>query len=144
MTDITTYMTCDHRDCDDALVEFENMIATLNWDNLKASWRTFAKKFEHHFEIEETILFPAFELATGIVRGPTAVMRSEHQQMRSLVFEVEQAIEAKDAEQCQGVTDTLMIMIQQHNMKEEQILYPMADQHTDTGKVMSSIQSTVN
>ena len=28
-----------------------------------------------------------------------------------------------------GIADTLLIMMQQHNMKEENILYPMCDQH---------------
>ena len=28
-----------------------------------------------------------------------------------------------------GIAETLLIMMQQHNMKEENILYPMCDQH---------------
>jgi hemerythrin-like domain-containing protein len=28
-----------------------------------------------------------------------------------------------------GTSETLMILLQQHNMKEEQMLYPMAQQH---------------
>jgi iron-sulfur cluster repair protein YtfE (RIC family) len=36
---------------------------------------------------------------------------------------------AKDADDYAGNTETLLIMMQQHNMKEEHVLYPMCDQH---------------
>lgn len=141
MTTIASFMTDDHRACDDAFVEFENIIAKQNWDELKSHWQAFAQKTLHHFEMEETVLFPAFESATGMTNGPTAVMRSEHQQMRSLMQEIEQAVASEDASQCQGVAETLMLMIQQHNMKEEQMLYPMTDQHTNSADVIAAMQS---
>jgi hemerythrin-like domain-containing protein len=141
MTTITSFMTDDHRDCDDAFVDFENMIAEQNWAELKNSWDIFSKKLNHHFEMEETVLFPAFESATGMTNGPTAVMRSEHQQMRNLCLEIEQAVTSQNEDQCQGIADTLMIMIQQHNMKEEQMLYPMTDQHTHAADVITAMQS---
>ena len=141
MTNIASFMTNDHRACDDAFVEFENMISNQNWSELKSSWDAFSQKTLHHFEMEETVLFPAFEAATGMSSGPTAVMRTEHQQMRSLMQEIEQAIASEDANQCQGVAETLMLMIQQHNMKEEQMLYPMSDQHTNGAEVVASMQS---
>lgn len=141
MTNITSFMTNDHRDCDDAFVNFENMIAEQNWGELKNSWDTFSNKLNHHFEMEETVLFPAFESATGMTNGPTAVMRSEHQQMRNLCLEIEQAVTSQNEDQCQGIADTLMIMIQQHNMKEEQMLYPMTDQHTNAADVIANMKS---
>jgi iron-sulfur cluster repair protein YtfE (RIC family) len=48
--------------------------------------------------------------------------------MRSLVSEMDTAIAAKDEDSFLGLAETLMILTQQHNMKEEQILYPMSDQ----------------
>ena len=35
-----------------------------------------------HFCAEEQVLFPAFEEQTGMLTGPTQVMRSEHMQLR--------------------------------------------------------------
>jgi len=141
MTSITSFMTDDHRACDDVFVDFENMIADQNWETLKNSWAVFSNKLLHHFEMEETVLFPAFESATGMTNGPTAVMRSEHQQMRNLCLEIEQAVTSQNEDQCQGIADTLMIMIQQHNMKEEQMLYPMTDQHTNAADVIAAMKS---
>jgi len=141
MTSITSFMTDDHRACDDVFVDFENMIADQNWETLKNSWAVFSNKLLNHFEMEETVLFPAFESATGMTNGPTAVMRSEHQQMRNLCLEIEQAVTSQNEDQCQGIADTLMIMIQQHNMKEEQMLYPMTDQHTNAADVIAAMKS---
>ena len=39
-----------------------------------------------------------------------------------------EAIEAKNQQKALGFGETFMIMTQQHNMKEEQILYTMAEQ----------------
>jgi len=141
MTNITSFMTDDHRACDDVFVDFENMIAEQNWEELKNSWAVFSKKLLHHFEMEESVLFPAFESATGMTSGPTSVMRSEHQQMRTLMQTTEQALASQDKDQCQGIAETLMLMIQQHNMKEEQMLYPMTDQRTNAAEVIASMQS---
>jgi hemerythrin-like domain-containing protein len=74
-------------------------------------------------------LFPTFEAKTGMSMGPTQVMRMEHQQMRALFEDAQAAIESGDTDEYLGIAETLLIMMQQHNMKEENILYPMCDQH---------------
>jgi hemerythrin-like domain-containing protein len=56
-------------------------------------------------------------------------MRSEHRQMRELLAAAEVSLAARDADDYSGYAETLLIMAQQHNMKEENILYPMCDQH---------------
>jgi hemerythrin-like domain-containing protein len=61
--------------------------------------------------------------------GPTQVMRMEHIQIRSLMDDALDTLNQGNAEDYLGLADTLVIMMQQHNMKEENILYPMCDQH---------------
>ncbi|HFC53637.1 MAG TPA: hemerythrin domain-containing protein, partial [Gammaproteobacteria bacterium] len=77
---------------------------------------------------EEEVLFPAIEEAIGSSMGPTQVMRLEHEQMRGLLGEMEQALVAKDADAFLGGAETLLVLMQQHNAKEEQIVYPLSDQ----------------
>ena len=62
-------------------------------------------------------------------QGPTQVMRMEHQQMRNLLARMSEAVSNGAPEKILEVSETLMILMQQHNVKEEGILYPMADQH---------------
>lgn len=75
------------------------------------------------------MLFPAFEQKTGMTMGPTQVMRGEHVQMRELMDAASASLAAKDANDYSGNAETLLVMMQQHNMKEENMLYPMCDQH---------------
>jgi iron-sulfur cluster repair protein YtfE (RIC family) len=128
MTSILDFMTQDHRHCDDSYAAAEEKVAAGRWDEAGPSWTIFVNDLEAHLNREENFLFPAFEAQTGNTQGPTAMMRMEHEQMRSLVSEMDKAIVAKDADSFLGLAETLMILTQQHNMKEEQILYPMSDQ----------------
>ena len=59
--------------------------------------------------------------------GPTAMMRMEHQQMRGLLDQIGEAMEAGNAQEAMDIGDTLLMMTQQHNVKEEGMLYPMAE-----------------
>ncbi len=76
---------------------------------------------------EKTLLFPAFESTTGIQAGSTIVMRQEHDRMRPLLTQIEMGLGARDPERVDGYMSTLLILMQQHNLKEENILYPMID-----------------
>ena len=62
-------------------------------------------------------------------QGQTQVMRMEHQQMRNHLARISEAVSSGDREEILEVCETMMILMQQHNVKEEGILYPMADQH---------------
>jgi len=124
---ISDFMNRHHRHCDDAFARAEGMAAAGDWTGLERDGGTFLREIERHIELEETLLFPAFEEKTGMTSGPTAVMRMEHSQMRGLFAQMRTAMEAKDAKQYLGVAKTVGILLRQHNMKEEGILYPMLD-----------------
>ena len=53
----------------------------------------------------------------------------EHQQMRNLLARMSEAVSSGNQEVILEVGETMMILMQQHNVKEQGILYPMADQH---------------
>lgn len=125
---INAFMAAHHKECDELFTQAEKSIADGDWENGLLQWQVFADELEKHFSREEQILFPEFEQATGMTGGPTQMMRMEHEQMRALVNEINKAGTAKDMEQFLGLAETLMVTMQQHNMKEEQILYPMTDQ----------------
>ena len=77
-------------------------------------------------------MFPAFEDATGMTQGPTMVMRIEHEQMKQLLNSLQEDVNKKDKDHFFGVSESLMMLMQQNNMKEEQMLYKMADMHLGT------------
>jgi len=128
MSSILETLSQDHRRCDEVFVAAENACAEGDWGLAGSQGQAFFQAMEHHFRIEEQVLFPAFEAVTGMTMGPTEVMRGEHAQMRELFREMGEALEAQDADSYLGLSETLLMIMQQHNAKEEQMLYQMADQ----------------
>ena len=79
-----------------------------------------------HFRMEEEHLFPSL-VAAGGPSGPVQMMRMEHAQMNTLIEQMAVALTHQDAQGYGGLSETLLMAMQQHNLKEEQILYPIAD-----------------
>ena len=127
-TTISTFMASHHKECDEQFAKAEESIANGDWEQGIKQWQGFANELERHFSREENILFPEFESETGMTGGPTQMMRMEHEQMRTLFAEMKEAMEQQNSDDYLGAAETLLIMMQQHNMKEEQILYNMMDQ----------------
>ena len=124
---IADYFAAEHRSCDEVFATAEEAAQTGDLAGCQARFQQFHAAMEHHFRQEEEGLFPAFEQATGNTMGPTQVMRLEHQQMRQALAEMAQALAGGDLDDLLGQSETLLILMQQHNIKEEQMLYPMCD-----------------
>ena len=144
MASIKEYLTNDHRRCDDIFASMEEK-ANESLSSAKDITQEFIDATERHFQMEERVMFAEFEQKTGMTQGPTAMMRQEHTQMRSLMQQMIDAIEADDKDKFFGLTETLMILLQQHNMKEEQMLYTMAQQHlsADADRIVDMMDSIV-
>jgi len=128
MDSIKEYLSADHRRCDEIFAEMEAK-ANESLVDAKEICEKFISETEKHFQMEEKVMFVEFENKTGMTQGPTAMMRHEHTQMRALMNDMLEAINTNNKDKFFGLTETLMILLQQHNMKEEQMLYPMAQQH---------------
>jgi hemerythrin-like domain-containing protein len=124
---ISHYMTTEHRECDSLFATAEASIAAKNWDAAEQDFLAFSNETLLHFKKEEEELFPTYEAKTGSADGPTQVMRFEHDQVRGLIGKMVEAIEKQDRDACLSLAESMMILLQQHNMKEEQMLYAMCD-----------------
>ena len=124
-------MAQDHLHCDAIFERAGRLAAERDWDGAATEFAQFRSLVLQHFDAEETLLFPAFEEKSGMRMGPTQVMRGEHVQMRQLMDAASAALlqGEGDGEEYSGHAETLLIMMQQHNLKEENVLYPLCDQH---------------
>lgn len=136
---ITQYLTEEHRKCDNIYAEVENAVVSEDWERAEKLFKEFKEKTLLHFDKEEKILFPEFEEKTGIVMGPTQVMRMEHEQARQILNQMEEALKNRNKKEFLSLGESLMILIQQHNMKEEQILYPMSDQNLNPSEMVEKM-----
>jgi hemerythrin-like domain-containing protein len=120
-------MKHEHRECDNKFAEAEGLVAEAKWAEANDAYLAFANETLSHFKKEEDILFPEFEKQTGSAQGPTQVMVFEHEQVRGLIGKLAGALEDKDRDAYLSLAESMMILLQQHNMKEEQMLYAMCD-----------------
>ncbi len=128
MSTIVDFMGSDHRACDELFASAENAVSQKDWDAARELFGRFNAAMQHHLAMEEEVLFPAFEARTGNAMGPTQVMRMEHVQMRALLQDMAQAVTDTNQNGFLGLSETLNMLMQQHNLKEENMLYPMSDQ----------------
>ena len=141
MSTISEFMTREHRGCDETFANAEAQVDSEDWAHAGELTRQFLNEMERHFMMEEQVLFPAFEQQTGITQGPTTIMREEHQQMRQLLMQLQSALDEQQRDEFLDTGETLLIMMQQHNMKEEGMLYPMCDQQlTDVAQIIEDME----
>jgi uncharacterized protein (DUF2249 family)/hemerythrin superfamily protein len=90
-------------------------------------WRAFHHGLNRHIRFEEELLFPVFEARAGLPQGgPTAVMRSEHREIRMALEAITRDLEAASAD-VEELRCGLHRVLEDHNRKEEAILYPAMD-----------------
>ncbi|MCB1906804.1 MAG: hemerythrin domain-containing protein [Rhodocyclaceae bacterium] len=127
MSTINPLMASHHKHCDQLFADAEHAASENDWNACKLLLERFTAAMDAHFRAEEELLFPAFEQITDTRGGPTEVMRGEHAQMRELFASLTAAVAAASDADFFGASDTLAVFMEQHNRKEEGILYPMCD-----------------
>jgi len=126
MPKIADVMTHDHKRCDEIFAQAEEAVANEEWEKAATVYKEFEDEVEHHFIMEETVLFPAYTAKTNLSSVTEALMQ-DHMQLRIIIFEAGESIKEKNQEQFLGQSETLLMMLQQHNKKEERKMYSMAD-----------------
>lgn len=129
MESISSYMQQDHVVIDGIAERAVAAAQAADWPALAREGAEFLRRLRQHIEVEEQVLFPAFEERTGMVEaGPSKVMRIEHEQMRPILEQMEAAVAARDGAGYQRSSKALLDILLPHNQKEEQMMYPMLDE----------------
>ncbi|MES9852311.1 MAG: hemerythrin domain-containing protein [Candidatus Thiodiazotropha sp. L084R] len=127
MNTINELMKRDHLRCDEIFIALEQSIHKHQWQEAIRLCATFTASMEYHFKVEEEILFPALLKKAPQVGMPVDVMLVEHEQMRHLISQLATSLDDMSKESATGFAETLLVTMQQHNTKEERVLYAMAD-----------------
>ncbi len=78
-----------------------------------------------HAQTEDDLLFVPLEEHLGPNGGPLAVMRMEHEQVEGTLAELQQI---DDVGEAKALAARLASIAREHFAKEEQVLFPMAQQ----------------
>ena len=125
---VTEYLEQDHRRLDSIVPEVVRLVDSGSFAEAVTRFAEFVCGLNRHIDAEESVLFPAFEKMTGMTAGPTAVMRAEHVEIRRWMGLGAAALDARDVAGVKRAVSGLTAVLSVHNMKEEQVLYPMTDQ----------------
>lgn len=128
---VREYLSSDHRRLDGLMESCRDLVEKGEMEGAGRAFAEFRSGLMRHIKIEEGLVFPVFESATGLTRssGPTAVMRQEHEEiirLLGLIVELFDSASPTPAE-FSSLRSALVGLLRQHNDKEERILYPMTD-----------------
>jgi regulator of cell morphogenesis and NO signaling len=128
---VMEYLQADHRRLDGLMGACKAKVEAGDVESARALFAEFRTGLMRHIKIEEGLLFPEFESATGLSRegGPTGVMRYEHAEIIRLLDSVHELFEGARpaADEFERLRSSLVALLHEHNQKEERILYPMTD-----------------
>ncbi len=128
-TGLSAFFEQDHRDCDARWADVEELLDTAGYRSGTAglaeirnrvcggTWRWKRKSCSR----------PLNRLPAWVAAGRPRSCAWSIKQMRGLLDQIGAAMESGDAEQAMDIGDTLLMLVQQHNIKEEGMLYPMAE-----------------
>lgn len=122
---IKTYFEEDHDRLDELFKNFQTLKSS-NYSKAKEYFKEFKHDLQRHIIWEEDILFPIFEKKTGIVAGPTNVMRTEHRQIKECLELIHDKVKKQDPNSDDD-EQKLLSILKSHNLKEENVLYPAID-----------------
>lgn len=123
---VTAYYAKDHDRLDGLFKTFQSTKRT-DFPKAKEAFVRFKFGLQRHIVWEEDILFPFFEQKTGMKEGgPTAMMRMEHREIRDALESIHRKVAEKDPGSDEA-EERLVTVLTQHNVKEEEILYPAID-----------------
>lgn len=135
-------MTADHRRLDALLDETLDLFESGSLVDARRRFDELECGLDRHIRAEENFLFPFFE--TRAAHGPTAVMRDEHVQIRAAMRGIAAALVDGTEKEFFDAVDLFESTHGDHNVKEEQILYPMADMmmlDDERGEIVRRMQS---
>lgn len=128
MTTISVFLTADHRRADALFAAAAQAAQSGDWAGCRKQFGVFRVALRQHMGIEEQVLFPAFEKATGIAAGPTRVMRNEHADMLAMLETISLTIDEQDIVRCLAATQQFSTVMALHSAKEENVLYLLCDE----------------
>ena len=137
---VQTLLMAHHRRLDEVFVRVQKAAAERDFQTARGAFRQFSVELRAHIDIEEKDLFPLFETATGMVQGPTVVMRVEHQQINASLDEISALLGRE--EEISLAARRLLSVLSAHNQQEEGILYPLSDKQIARAD-LESLEKTI-
>lgn len=127
MDTICDYLSHDHQLCDTLFMQTQASIDRHDWAEGAAGFRRFDNVLRQHIRMEEKVLFPAFLRSMRQADIPISMLHVEHLRIQALLDRMSGALQRLDAVNFFLHAETMTMLLEQHHMKEEEMLYPLLD-----------------
>lgn len=127
MKTICEYLAAEHQRCDRLFSKVESCIVQRDWEAAGKQFLLFEDAMGRHIVMEESILFPAFMNAVSGASAPIAMLRSEHQRLKLIFERFAESLQERNLREFALHADSYVLLVRQHSMKEEEMLYPLLD-----------------
>ena len=145
ITSVMDYLQADHRRLDGIMTTCTELADAGDLVEAAKHFAKFRDGLVRHIKIEEGLVFPELEAATGLSKtdGPTGVMRIEHEEILGKLSQIEELFAGENLlpDEFQSLRASLVSLLHTHNMKEEQIIYPMTDKTLASDRLVDLVKT---
>ncbi|MCB9896167.1 MAG: DUF2249 domain-containing protein [Planctomycetes bacterium] len=138
---VSEYLCWDHRRLEELMAGGMALATAGDWEPALRRFAEHRVGLTHHADIEDAILFPAYDVATGkLPDGPTKLMFEEHHGVRNGLADVAAAAKAHDLEALSDAHLRLSDILSEHHAQEEEILFPTMDEALEPKQLTGLIE----
>jgi hemerythrin superfamily protein len=131
MQTITECLKADHQRLDRLLDETFETVARGDLHGARLRFPEFARHLRDHMRFEEDFMFPIVERTICAADGPICVMRRDHREIEDRLAGMQAALYLGDVDALRAEHEALVLTLENHNGREERVLYPAIDRVLD-------------
>lgn len=120
------WLNHDHRAFEALLARCEEAAEREDWKSVKQLFNDLVGHLKAHMQMEEEVLYPAYESLTDAPEGPTVALRAEHDEIVRLVRDLSLVLNTNNSDLFLDALLPLDKTLAGHHQKEEEIFLPMA------------------
>jgi iron-sulfur cluster repair protein YtfE (RIC family) len=128
---ITECLKADHDRLDRLLEETVAVLERGDLRGLRLRFPEFARHLRDHMRFEEDFMFPVVERTLCHAEGPICVMRRDHREIEDRLAAMAAALYLGDTTAFRDEHLALVMSLENHNGREERVLYPAIDHILD-------------
>jgi hemerythrin-like domain-containing protein len=126
MDTILDYLVRDQRRCDTLLAQAIDFVHESEWLIADLAVNALGSALRRHIRIEEELVFNAVDALVSSAVVPTTLMRSEHERLRAMVHQLDDAAARRHQADFCACASLLQIVLQLHFDKESSGFFPLA------------------
>jgi hemerythrin-like domain-containing protein len=127
MSSIATYLKNDFARCNRLYYQVCERATEQDQGAAGSAMRDFCEALERHMQIEERIVFSAYEASNGGSASPTKALRGEHAQIRSALLRMRAALAQGSQQAFLLHADAVCLLLQQHVQGEHFKVLPLLE-----------------